>query len=277
MRDNAKTDVAKTLRRTMTEAEQKLWYHLRAGRFEGVKFNRQMPLGAYVVDFVAPLEKITIEVDDSQHMAEAAYDEARTAFLAGKGYRVLRFWNHDVLQRTESVLEGILLALNEVRGAKVGRGQSPTDETFMQEALTLATEGGTKGEVPVGAVVVKDNEIIGRGYNQPITSHDPTTHAEIVALRDAAKHLQNYRLVDCTLYVTLEPCAMCVGAILHSRIARVVWGAPEPKSGACGSIINLPLEAKLNHHAVFEGGVLEDESRALLQEFFRQKRTREEK
>lgn len=151
------------------------------------------------------------------------------------------------------------------------------DPLFMREALTLAARAATQGEVPVGAVVVKDGVIVGRGFNQPITSNDPTSHAEIVALRDAAQHLQNYRLVDCTLYVTLEPCAMCVGAMLHARLARVVWGAPEPKSGACGSVIDLPAEGKLNHHTVFAGGVLGDESSAILREFFGQRRKREEK
>jgi tRNA(adenine34) deaminase len=150
------------------------------------------------------------------------------------------------------------------------------DQHFMREALALATIAAEKGEVPVGAVVVKDNEIIGRGYNQPITSNDPTTHAEIVALRAAATQLQNYRLVDCTLYVTLEPCAMCVGAMLHARVVRVVWGAAEPKSGACGSVINLPAEPKLNHHALFVGGVLADESSAILRAFFQERRRREE-
>ncbi len=147
------------------------------------------------------------------------------------------------------------------------------DDKFMREALRLAADAADLGEVPVGAVVVKDNEIIGRGFNQPIGNHDPTAHAEIMALRDAAKKLGNYRLIDCTLYVTLEPCAMCVGALLHARVARVVWGAAEPKGGACGSVVNLPTEPKLNHHAEFVGGVLADQSRAILQAFFRQRRT----
>jgi tRNA(adenine34) deaminase len=146
------------------------------------------------------------------------------------------------------------------------------DAQFMREALALAADAAALGEVPVGAVVVKDGVVIGRGFNQPITSNDPTTHAEIVALRDAAKALGNYRLVDCTLYVTLEPCAMCVGAMLHARLARVVWGAPEPKSGACGSVVNLPAEPKLNHHAEFVGGVLAAESGEILKAFFRQRR-----
>ena len=143
----------------------------------------------------------------------------------------------------------------------------------MREALTLARHASTLGEVPVGAVVVKDGIIIGRGFNQPITSNDPTTHAEIVALRDAAKNIQNYRLVDCELFVTLEPCMMCVGAMLHARVKRVVFGAMEPKTGVCGSVMNLPNEPKLNHHATFTGGVLADECGAMLKAFFSARRT----
>lgn len=142
----------------------------------------------------------------------------------------------------------------------------------MLEALTLARRAWVLGEVPVGAVLVKDGAIIGRGFNQPITSSDPTTHAEIVALRDAAAQLKNYRLLDCTLYVTLEPCMMCVGAMLHARLKRVVFGAADPKTGACGSVIDLPAVEKLNHHATFEGGVLADECGELLKAFFRERR-----
>lgn len=148
----------------------------------------------------------------------------------------------------------------------------PRDEAFMRAALTLAQRAWDAGEVPVGAVVVKNGEIIGRGYNQPITSNDPTTHAEIVALREAALHVKNYRLVDCELYVTLEPCMMCVGAMLHARLKRVVFGASDPKTGVCGSVINLPAEEKLNHHAVFEGGVLSEECGTMLKSFFQSRR-----
>jgi tRNA(adenine34) deaminase len=148
-----------------------------------------------------------------------------------------------------------------------------SDETFMREALALAQQARALGEVPVGAVVVKNGVIIGRGFNQPITSNDPTTHAEIVALRDAAKNIQNYRLVDCELIVTLEPCMMCVGAMLHARVKRVVFGAMEPKTGVCGSVMNLPDEPKLNHHATFTGGVLADECGAMLKDFFAERRT----
>ncbi len=146
------------------------------------------------------------------------------------------------------------------------------DETFMREALGLAQLAWDLGEVPVGAVVVKGGEIIGRGFNRPITSNDPTTHAEIVALREAALTLKNYRLLDCELYVTLEPCMMCVGAMLHARLTRVVFGAADPKTGACGSVIDLPAEKKLNHHATFEGGVLAEQCSQLLKAFFAERR-----
>ena len=142
----------------------------------------------------------------------------------------------------------------------------------MREALALAQRAWDAGEVPVGAVIVKDGVVIGRGFNQPITSTDPTTHAEIVALRDAAQYLKNYRLVDCELYVTLEPCLMCVGAMFHARVKRVVFGASDPKTGVCGSVINLPAEAKLNHHAMFVGGVLSEECGAMLKAFFQSRR-----
>lgn len=147
---------------------------------------------------------------------------------------------------------------------------------FMQTALALAREAGAAGEVPVGAVVVKAGEIVGRGFNAPISRHDPTAHAEIMALRDAARNLGNYRLPDCQLYVTLEPCAMCAGAILHARIARVVYGAQDPKTGACGSVIDLFSEPRLNFHAESIGGMLAEECGVLLSGFFAARRGRTE-
>lgn len=146
------------------------------------------------------------------------------------------------------------------------------DVHFMQEALALARTGGASGEVPVGAVVVLDGRIIGQGFNQPIGQHDPTAHAEVMALRDAARHVGNYRLPGATLYVTVEPCAMCAGAIQHARIARIVYGAPEPKTGACGSVVDLFAEQRLNHHASVEGGVMAEESAALIANFFQRRR-----
>lgn len=147
-----------------------------------------------------------------------------------------------------------------------------TDQEYMQIALELAREAAAAGEVPVGALVVKDGRIIGRGYNAPISQHDPSAHAEIRALRDAASHLGNYRLVGCTLYVTLEPCAMCAGAIQHARIQHLVFGATDPKTGACGSVIDLMAEARLNHHAEVTSGVMGAECGQLLSEFFAARR-----
>ena len=148
------------------------------------------------------------------------------------------------------------------------------DQAFMQAALEQACEAQAAGEVPVGAVVVKDGEIIGAGFNAPISGNDPAAHAEILALRDAAKRLGNYRLPGCVLYVTLEPCAMCVGAMLYARIARLVYGAADPKTGACGSVIDLFAEAKLNHPATVTPGVMAEECAALLREFFAAKRAK---
>jgi tRNA(adenine34) deaminase len=146
------------------------------------------------------------------------------------------------------------------------------DEALMQVALELAVQAAALGEVPVGAVVVKDGRIIGRGYNRPISSADPTAHAEIVALREAAAALGNYRLPGCELYVTLEPCAMCVGAMVHARIARIVYGAADPKTGACGSIVDLPGLATFNHHGRFEGGLMAPECGEILKRFFAERR-----
>ena len=143
----------------------------------------------------------------------------------------------------------------------------------MRAALELAQQAEAAGEVPVGAVVVKDGEIIGRGFNHPISGHEPTAHAEVTALRDAAARLGNYRLTGCDLYVTLEPCTMCAGAIMHSRIVRLFFGARDPKTGACGSVVDLFSEARLNHHTAVEAGLLGAEAGALLQRFFASRRS----
>lgn len=146
------------------------------------------------------------------------------------------------------------------------------DARYMNEALELAREAWKMGEVPVGAVVVRDGAIIGRGFNHPISAHDPSGHAEIMALRDAARAVGNYRLPGCTLYVTIEPCVMCAGAIFHARVGRVVYGAPEPKTGAAGSVVDLFSEERLNHHAEIEGGVLAEQCGGLVSAFFAEKR-----
>ena len=146
------------------------------------------------------------------------------------------------------------------------------DAARMREALRLARRASGRGEVPVGALVVKDGKVIGRGYNAPISSKDPSAHAEIQALREASAALRNYRLEGCSLYATLEPCAMCAGAIMHARIARLVYGAADPKTGACGSVVDLFSEKKLNHHTAVTAGVLAEEAGRLLSEFFSARR-----
>lgn len=146
------------------------------------------------------------------------------------------------------------------------------DEMFMREALVQAQYAKAAGEVPVGAVVVRDGGIIATGFNCPISGHDPTAHAEIMALRNAAAVCRNYRLPDCELYVTLEPCAMCVGAMIHARLKRVVFGAYDPKTGACGSVIDLFMQKELNHHTTVTGGILQDDCSAMLKAFFAERR-----
>lgn len=148
-------------------------------------------------------------------------------------------------------------------------------EHFMQRALGLAEQGAQQGEVPVGAVVVLDDEIIGEGFNQPISTSDPTAHAEIVALRNAAKKIGNYRLVDATLFVTIEPCLMCAGSLVHARIKKVVFGASEPKAGAITSAHQVLDNAKLNHVVEYQGGVLADKCSQLISDFFKNKRNHE--
>jgi tRNA(adenine34) deaminase len=147
------------------------------------------------------------------------------------------------------------------------------DNVWMNHALSLAQRAAAEGEVPVGAVLVLDNQLIAEAWNQPIGSFDPTAHAEIVALRKAAQLLKNYRLPNTTLYVSLEPCAMCAGALLHARVQRLVFGAFDPKSGAAGSLLNLTQDERLNHRLLCEGGVLAERCGALLRDFFKTKRS----
>ena len=149
---------------------------------------------------------------------------------------------------------------------------SDTDRNWMRTALELAGQAVDEGEVPVGAVLIYRDEVIGKGWNRSIRENDPTAHAEITALRMAACAMHNYRLPDTTLYVTLEPCAMCAGAIVHARVSRVVIGTPDPRTGAAGSVFQLLQSASLNHQCMITSGVLQEECAAIVQDFFQQKR-----
>jgi tRNA(adenine34) deaminase len=151
------------------------------------------------------------------------------------------------------------------------------DSVYMRQALDQAHNAWALGEVPVGAVLVRDGHVIATGFNQPIGTHDPTAHAEIMALRAGAVLLGNYRLPGCELFVTLEPCAMCAGAMLHARLARVVFGASDPKTGSCGSVVNLFEQQKLNHHTELVGNVLPEDCSKMLKDFFAERRLAQQK
>jgi len=150
--------------------------------------------------------------------------------------------------------------------------QAELDRQFMQQALEQARLAALAGEVPVGAVIVRDGQVIARAFNQPITNHDPSAHAEMLALRQAALAEENYRLPGATLYVSLEPCTMCAGAMLHARVDRIVYGASDPKTGAAGSVLDVFSLKQLNHQTVIEGGVMGQECGQLLRDFFKERR-----
>jgi tRNA(adenine34) deaminase len=195
----------------------------------------------------------------------AAVEQARAAHESERNARK-QAW----LARAAAGLE--VTEATPAERAALPQATSDADAIFMALALDQAHNGWAVGEVPVGAVVVRDGQVVATGFNQPIANHDPTAHAEIQAMRAAATLLGNYRLAGCTLYVTLEPCAMCAGAIQHARIERLVFGARDPKTGACGSVVDLFAEPKLNHHTAVQGGMLADRCGKLLSDFFAERR-----
>ncbi len=150
--------------------------------------------------------------------------------------------------------------------------ESEQDLHWMKQAYLLAQKAQQEGEVPVGAIVVADGNVIGEGWNRPISTHDPSAHAEMIALREAAQKQQNYRLSDATVYVTLEPCAMCAGAMVHARVKRLVFATPDPRTGAAGTVFNILQNEQLNHKAEVDSGVMASECSDLLRSFFRRKR-----
>ena len=178
----------------------------------------------------------------------------------------------DQTQRENRRRAWLASQIEVTEGGDVAVGEASADETFMRLALDQAHNAWALSEVPVGAVIVKDKKVLATGFNQPIGTADPTAHAEVRAMRAAAQLLGNYRLTECELYVTLEPCAMCAGAMQHARIKRLVFGASDPKTGACGSVVDLFAEPQLNHHTTVRSGVLAEESRQLLSSFFVERR-----
>ncbi len=183
--------------------------------------------------------------------------------------------DNQAIRRLRGMIYTRPMDTNHAPSSKPALVEGDRDAFFMRAALELARQAEAAGEVPIGAVVVKDGEIVGRGFNAPISRRDPSAHAEMMALRDAARYLDNYRLVGCELFVTLEPCLMCAGAIMHARIARVVFGARDPKTGVCGSVLDVFAERRLNHHATVTGGVLAEECGAMLSDFFARRRAQQ--
>ena len=199
---------------------------------------------AQTLDF----QRVAATVADARRTSEAERESRRQAWLASQ------------------------IEVSEGTAADTIGAELDADETFMRLALDQAHNAWALSEVPVGAVIIKDRQVLATGFNQPIGNADPTAHAEIRAMRAAAQLLGNYRLTDCELYVTLEPCAMCAGAMQHARIKRLVYGAADPKTGACGSVVDLFAQPKLNHHTEVRGQVLAEESRRLLSSFFVERR-----
>lgn len=199
-------------------------------------------------------------------------DAAQTIDFERIASAVARARSVNEVQRETRRQAWLASQIEVTEGGEVAAAEATADETYMRLALDQAHNAWALSEVPVGAVIVKDKQVLATGFNQPIGNADPTAHAEIRAMRAAAQLLGNYRLTDCELYVTLEPCAMCAGAMQHARIKRLIFGAADPKTGACGSVIDLFAEPQLNHHTTVRAGVLADESRRLLSSFFVERR-----
>lgn len=290
-------------------AEQKLWACLGGGQL-GVRFRRQYRLGAYSVDFACLELRLLIDLADrptdarredwlqAQGYTLLRYDTAQVlagldAVLDDIGARIPGYQPGmlvpgplaagpaaaDLMDACPPTVRLPALPTDSPSPARAARGiesllpHSPqSDQAWMREALVLARRAAAAGEVPVGAVLVQDGRKIGEGWNRPILDCDPTAHAEIMALRAGGQALANYRLPGATLYVTLEPCAMCAGAIIHARVSRLVFGARDPKAGAVDSVYDLIARPQLNHVVEWQGGVLAEDCAQLLRDFFRARR-----
>lgn len=256
------------LPRPPTAAELSLWRAIGRGQL-GVRFARQCQIAGQPVDFVCHAAQLVVQLDRPA-------DPVGEAALAAAGYRSLHF----AAARALTDCAGIVAELGEWLGlldaaecqGRAEDAEAPDDARWMRHALQLAARAAAEGEVPVGAVVVADGRIVGEGWNRPIALQDPSAHAEMLALRAAAQTLHNYRLGGACLYVTLEPCVMCAGAIVHARIKRLVFGARDARAGAVDSLYDVIARPRLNHSVRWRGGVLADDCAALLQDFFQARR-----
>ncbi len=269
--EESQAAAAPPARRRPSDAELKLWPHLRR-KMPGCRFRRDEAVGPYVVNFVCRDPKIVVEIDAGLDAASAV-DADREHWLQAEGFQVLRFRSQDVIEHTADVVDSIIAELPEAALSNGNGAQKAEDEHWMRQALRVARHAAEAGEVPVGAVLVGDDgELISEGWNLPITLHDASAHAEMQAMRSAGQKLANYRLPGTTLYVTLEPCVMCAGAIIHARVSRLVFAARDPRAGAVDSVYDVIARPRLNHQLEWRGGVLEAEAAELLREFFRERR-----
>lgn len=255
-------------------AQRRLWALFCQPPLQSLGLRQQVPLGNTIVDFHAHDPSLAIDlIEDSED--ERLADRRRQAWFQRQGVALLQ-WRVSELPAERTALAGFVEA--ELAKAQAARAptqpeqQAQQDQAFMAQALELARQAAAEGEVPVGALIVRQGEILGRGWNQPIGRHDASAHAEIQALRAAGAAAGNYRLPGATLYVTLEPCAMCAGAILHARISRLVFGAEDPRAGAVHSVYDLIARPQLNHQLQWQGGVLAADCSTLLRQFFASRR-----
>lgn len=255
-------------------AQTRLWKLLCRPPLQALGFRQQVLLGNTIVDFHAHASSVAIDLLEGSQDPRAR-DVRRLAWFQRQGIALLQWPQESLPAQTPALQDFVEAQLSSARAGvaqlSVERQQA-VDETYMKQALQLAARAADEGEVPVGAVIVRQGQVLGEGWNQPVGRHDASAHAEIQALRAAGQTSGNYRLPGATLYVSLEPCAMCAGAILHARIARLVFGADDPRAGAVHSVYDLIAQPRLNHQLSWTGGVLAEECGERLRSFFAQRR-----